>query len=112
MSEIRFSDLKGKGVLSQDGRICGEITDVVLDDASWSVPAIVVKLERELLELFAMKKPMFGSQTIRVQTGHVSGVGDKVILHKSLEDLSAIYRDRSDASVVSEGTEESESSEQ
>ncbi|MBX3275048.1 MAG: PRC-barrel domain-containing protein [Sandaracinaceae bacterium] len=102
MSEIRFSDLKGKGVLTQDGRICGEITDVVLDHGSWGVPAIVVKLERELLELFAMKKPMFGSQTIRVQTGHVSGVGDKVILHKSLADLSALYRDGSDSSVVAE----------
>lgn len=102
MSEIKFTELKGKDVLSQDGRECGEVEDVVIDYDSWSIQALVVKLERELLEKFSMKKPMFGSQTIRLQTGHVSGIGDKVILHKSLDELASIYRDRTDATPESE----------
>ena len=102
MSEWMFSDLKGKDVLTQDGLEAGSIEDVVVDHETWTVQALVVKLERELLERFAMKKPMFGSQTIRLQTGHVSGVGDKVILHKSLEELTTIYRDRADAAAAPE----------
>ena len=92
MSETRFSELNGKDVLTQDGRECGQVEDVVFDSGTWSIGALVVKLERDLLEEFSMKKPMFGSQTIRLKTSYVSGIGDKVILHKALAELISIYR--------------------
>ncbi len=92
MSRIKFSELDGKGVISQDGRELGTVSDTVLDHASWRIETLVVKLDRDLLEAFHMKRPMFGTQTIQIPTGHVSGVGDKVILHKTLEELTALAR--------------------
>lgn len=94
MSDIKFDEMKGKGVLSQDGREFGSVDDLVLDHEAWHVTALVVKLERELLEQFGMKKPMFGTTTIELNVDLVSGIGDKVILHKSLADLTDIYRDK------------------
>lgn len=93
MSGMKFSELSGKDVISQDGRELGEVSDVVLDDTSWRIGALVVKLERDLLESFHMKRPMFGTQTVQIPTAHVSGVGDKVILHKTLDELTALARE-------------------
>ncbi|HEY8429590.1 MAG TPA: PRC-barrel domain-containing protein [Sandaracinaceae bacterium] len=93
MSRIKFTELSGKDVISQDGRELGSVSDVVLDSSSWRIEALVVKLDRDLLEAFHMKRPMFGTQTIQLPTGHVSGVGDKVILVKTLKELTALARD-------------------
>ncbi|HJL16269.1 MAG TPA: PRC-barrel domain-containing protein [Sandaracinaceae bacterium LLY-WYZ-13_1] len=96
MSEIKFSELEGKGVLTQDGREIGEVTDCVVDHAQWSVLTLVVKLERDLLEQFHMKRPMFGTQTVQLPTSYVSGVSDKVVLHKKLEELTTIVREKAE----------------
>lgn len=103
MTEIKFSELEGKGVLSQDGREIGVVSDCVLDHDGWSVETLVVKLERELLEEFHMKRPMFGTQTIQLPTSYVSGVGDRVVLHKKLEELTAIVRQKVEAAAAAEG---------
>ena len=93
MSRIKFSELSGKDVISQDGREIGQVSDIALDSSSWRIDTLVVKLERDLLESFHMKKPLIGTQTIQIPTSHVSGVGDKVILHKKLEELTALARE-------------------
>ena len=101
MSEIKFGELEGKGVLSQDGREIGAVSDCVIDHEGWSVETLVVKLERSLLEEFHMKRPMFGTQTIQLPTSYVSGVGDRVVLHKKLDELTAIVRAKVDAAATS-----------
>jgi len=93
MSRMKFSELSGKDVISQDGREIGQVSDIALDSSGWRIDTLVVKLERDLLEAFHMKKPVFGTQTIQIPTSHVSGVGDKVILHKKLEELTALARE-------------------
>lgn len=102
MSEIKFGELEGKGVLSQDGREIGVVSDCVIDHEGWSVETLVVKLERDLLEEFHMKRPMFGTQTIQLPTSYVSGVGDRVVLHKKLEELTAIVREKVEAAAAKE----------
>ena len=93
MSESKFSELDGKGVISSDGREIGELSDIIVDPDSWAIRKLIVKLERELLEDFHMKRPMFGTQTIQLPTSYVSGVGDKVLLNKKLEELTAAADD-------------------
>jgi sporulation protein YlmC with PRC-barrel domain len=93
MSSTKFSQLTGKDVISQDGRDIGDVADLVFDTESWTIETIVVKLGRELLEQFHMKKPLIGTQTIQIPTSYVSGVGDRVILHKTLSDLTALARE-------------------
>ncbi len=93
MSRMKFSELAGKDVISQDGRELGAVSDVTLDASGWRIDTLVVKLERDLLEAFHMKRPLIGTQTIQIPTSHVSGVGDKVILHKTLNELTALARE-------------------
>jgi sporulation protein YlmC with PRC-barrel domain len=94
MSRIKFTELSGKDVISQDGRVVGTVSDIVLDASAWAIPTLVVKLARDHLEQFHMKRPMFGTQTIQIPTTYVSGLGDKVILHKTLEDLTALAKEQ------------------
>lgn len=103
MSRIKYSELSGKGVLTQDGRVLGEVSDVVLAPEDWSIHALVVKLDRDLLEAFSMKRPLFGTQTIQIPTSYVSGVGDKVILQKKLEELTASVRAETQKTEVASG---------
>lgn len=103
MSSIKYSELAGKGVLSQDGRVLGAVSDVVLSHTDWDISAIVVKLERDLLEAFHMKRPLFGTQTIQIPTSSISGVGDKVILHRTLEELTASAREDVQKTEVASG---------
>ncbi len=93
MSRTKFSELSGKGVISQDGRELGSVSDCVLDQSSWQIDSLVVKLDRDLLESFHMKRPLIGTQTIQIPTAYISGVGDKVILFKTLEELTEIARE-------------------
>jgi sporulation protein YlmC with PRC-barrel domain len=97
MQRIKYSDLSGKDVISQDGRVVGAVSDLLLDIDGWHIPTLVVKLARDHLEQFHMKRPIFGTQTIQIPTSYVSGLGDKVILHKTLDDLSALARADSEA---------------
>ena len=97
MSGTKFSELDKKGVISSDGREIGEVADFIVDPEAWSVTALMVKLDRDLLEQFHMKRPMFGTQTIQLPTRYVSGVGDKVLLTKKLDELTAMARERAAA---------------
>ncbi len=103
MSRIKYSELSGKGVLTQDGRVLGEVSDLVLGPTDWVIHSLVVKLDRDLLEAFHMKRPLFGTQTIQVSTSSVSGVGDKVILHKTLDELTASAREADQKSEATQG---------
>lgn len=105
MSESKFDDeLNGKGVLTQDGREIGKISDLVVDHDAWKVTSVVVKLDRDLLEQFDMKKPMFGTHAVALPVSFVSGVGDKLVLHKKLEDVVDHAKGEGDG----DGDEESE----
>jgi sporulation protein YlmC with PRC-barrel domain len=103
---MKFSELEGKDVISQDGRELGTLADVVLDTSSWHIERLVLKLARDLLEQFHMKRPLFGTQTIQIPVSHVSGVGDKVILHKTLEELTASAREQIQSEAQEEATSE------
>lgn len=88
MSGTKFDDeLSGKGVLTKDGREIGKLSDLELDHEEWKVTALVVKLDRDLLETFEMKKPMFGTVALPIPVDYVDALGDKVMLNKTLEDL-------------------------
>ena len=88
MSGTKFDDeLSGKGVMTKDGREIGKLSDVEIDHEEWSVTAFLVKLDRDLLETFEMKKPMFGTVALPIPVDFIGALGDKLMLEKTLEEL-------------------------
>jgi sporulation protein YlmC with PRC-barrel domain len=81
------SQLIGRRVVSQDGHLLGEVSDIVIDTGTWQVIQLAVRLRRSALGAFRLKKPIFGTHTIRLAAGDVSGVGDAVVLRHRREEI-------------------------
>lgn len=83
-------DLVDKKILTQDGREIGHVEGLELDIESWHVRSLEVRLRRDTLEALNIKRPLFGTRTVRLGVGHVSGVTDTVVLKTKLEEVGAL----------------------
>ncbi len=86
-SEIDFSDLSGKKVLSQDGMEVGEVASFNLDTERWDVLSLVIKVDRDVLDTLNLRRPLIGTQKIIVDISEVSGVGTSIVLKSRIDDL-------------------------
>ncbi|MCK5798680.1 MAG: PRC-barrel domain-containing protein, partial [Deltaproteobacteria bacterium] len=87
-SEIDFSDLSGKKVLSQDGMEVGEVASFNLDTDRWDVLSLVIKVDRDVLDTLNLRRPLLGTQKIIVDISEVSGVGTSIVLKSRIDDLA------------------------
>jgi sporulation protein YlmC with PRC-barrel domain len=81
-------ELRGKKVWSQDGREVGEIDGLEISPESWAVLGFDIKVRRDVLEEMHLKKPLMGTQTVRVTPDEVSGMSDAVILKSRLDAIA------------------------
>jgi len=79
--------LVGMSIIGQHGREVGVITDMIVDVGSWQLQSLEVKLNREALDDLQLKRPWFGSQTVRVPVGEISGATDNLVLKSLLEKM-------------------------
>jgi len=82
------NELVGKMIVAGDGREVGEVDNVYIDVAQWRVTAIGVRLRREVLEELHLRRPLLGSQTIRLPVEQVAAVSDTVVLKPALAEVS------------------------
>jgi len=83
-------DVEGKKVFAQHGREVGTVEALEVAIGTWKVEAFLVKLRREVLEELNLKRPLMGSQTIRLPTSHISGISDTVVLGSSIDQLALL----------------------
>lgn len=86
--ELRADDLRGKQVVTQDGRQLGDIRSLLIGTPQWRVTALKVRLRRDLLEELELHRPLLGTQTVDIPTEQISGISDQVILLTRLDELS------------------------
>ncbi len=82
-------DLVDREVIGLNGWVIGTVKDVTFDEKTWQIRSLYVQLDDEVAKEFEMKK-MFRSTHIPLDVGHVQGIGDKVSLKTSKEDLMAL----------------------
>jgi sporulation protein YlmC with PRC-barrel domain len=87
MNESRAMSLVGMKIIGQHGREVGVISDMIVDVGTWQLLSLKVKLNREALEDLKLKRPWFGSQTVHVPVGEISGATDNLILKSLLEEM-------------------------
>ena len=87
MQMMGSRQLIGTEVFSQDGHHVGEVQGFEVDLETWQIKYLEVKLERLVLESMDLKKPVFGTQSVRIACDQVSGVSAKVILKDDLASL-------------------------
>lgn len=80
--------LLGRRVLTQDGSEIGEIEAFHIDTETWVIRAVEVRLERKFLDDLRIKKPLIGSQSVRLGLELASGISDAMVLRLTLEGLA------------------------
>jgi sporulation protein YlmC with PRC-barrel domain len=81
------SQLVGRRVVSQDGFVLGDLASFVVDTGTWRVVDLSIALRRRALEPLGLRKPVIGSQTIRLSADEIAGVSDAIVLRRRMEDL-------------------------
>jgi sporulation protein YlmC with PRC-barrel domain len=83
---LQASSLKDKEVLGEKGRLIGKVKDGTVDDKTWQITSLEVELKGDVAKEFNLKKT-FSSSSIPIDVQFVRGVGDKVMLKVSTEEV-------------------------
>src|SRR4026208_1417517 len=88
---MRISDehLRGRTVISSDGKALGEIVTLFLDNATWVVEALDVKLRNEAADEIGANRGIFKlkAATLEIPVRMIQSVGDAVVLSVALQGL-------------------------
>jgi sporulation protein YlmC with PRC-barrel domain len=87
MDDSKVMSLKGIAIIGQHGREVGVVTDLDIDIETWQCQSLEVKLNRHALEDLKLKRPWFGTQTVRVPVSAISGATENLVLKCVLEEL-------------------------
>ncbi|MBT8468861.1 MAG: hypothetical protein KJN97_08940 [Deltaproteobacteria bacterium] len=87
MAVFGSRQLVGKRVVSQDGTDVGEVQGFDVDVEFWRIVTVEIKIERDALEALGLKKPIFGTQSVRLACDQISGVSDSVVLKHKTKDV-------------------------
>jgi len=79
-------DLLGKEVVEQNGSLVGMVNNVMFDEKIWQVGSLKVQLDEKMAAEFDAKK-LFKNYLVDLDVIHVQGVGDRITLNKSKEEL-------------------------
>ena len=74
-------------VLGKGGREIGVLAGVVIDVEDWQVTHIEVKVNKDVLETMGMKRPVFGTRTIKVPVSQISRSSDAILLEAELPEV-------------------------
>jgi sporulation protein YlmC with PRC-barrel domain len=84
---LELSSSDRKDVISKDGRKVGALVGVNVDTKTWTVHAIVVEVNKEIIEELHIKKSMLKLPKVNLKTDLVAVVGDIVHLNVDLKNL-------------------------
>lgn len=87
MNEMPDESIHQMSVVEQHGRTIGVVAEVLVDTDAWTVSHLKITLNREVLDDLNLKKPLFGTQTIRIPSSELAGAQDVLVLKRKLEDL-------------------------
>ena len=105
--------IDSRDVLTDDGRRVGVLKGILVDTAAWTVPQLVVEVDKNALDELKLKKPMLstvwnisdprvknfldelklkkpGTMLVNVPTTHVRSISDVVQLNTDLASVSSV----------------------
>lgn len=87
MSKSKVTTLIGMKIIGQHGRDIGVVADMTADVETWQLQTLEVELNRETLEELKLERPWFGTHTVHVPVGEISGATDNLVLKGPLEEM-------------------------
>jgi sporulation protein YlmC with PRC-barrel domain len=90
-------NLLGKEVIELNGGLIGIVKNVMFDEDAWRVGSFDVQLNEEVAKEFEMKK-VFRNYRFPLDVNLVQGIGDKITLGTSKEELMTLLATLEEAS--------------
>ena len=82
-----IANILDKQVIDEDGKDIGVIADVMVDTSIWMFPSILIKLNKDVLELLRMEKCPDCERHVLLPMGNVASIGDNVMLNIDKESM-------------------------
>ncbi len=95
-----FGDVKGKEVLSNDGRYVGKLLDFTYGEG-YRTDDIFVKVNKEVIDDLGEDKPLLKSLKLGISVEQIKAFTDKIILEKDLDALHIHVEDVSEKKMIS-----------
>jgi len=83
----KISDLKGKTILTADGKVVGTLADLSIDEHSWVIGSIVVDVDAGVAALFGVKKRLLKAPRVKISVDKIEHLADVVKLRENLGTL-------------------------
>jgi len=87
---IEDGKLRGKKIITADGREVGEVGTLEIELDTWKIQWLELKLLRDVLETLGLKKPLFGTVHARLAPERVRSVTDNVVLTVDFAQLGTL----------------------
>lgn len=80
MDMRKCTEFLEKTVTTSDGRVVGEVHDIVIDADTWKVSDIQVKVEKASAKEMGLKTPLFRSLLILLGTETIHSAKDQIVV--------------------------------
>ena len=87
---VSVDKLKGKEVYAKRGIKIGKIEDVELDDTTWSVKTVDVKIDEDVEKIYGEKAGFMKKHVVSLPANMMGPIGEIVTLKEEIEDVSAL----------------------
>ncbi|NLT37052.1 MAG: hypothetical protein GXX95_02710 [Methanomassiliicoccus sp.] len=84
--------IKSRVVITTDGRKIGTLSGAWVDLKNWNVTALVVDLDKNVLEELNVKKPIIGSAKISLPTSSIMNMADVAQLNIDMTTLGRMVQ--------------------
>ena len=91
---MRLSDntVRGRTVISADGRAIGTIVELFISAADWRIEAIRIELRNDIADRIGANRTFFRRATIELPATFIQSVSDAVVLTVDVEHLREAHR--------------------
>lgn len=89
---MRLTDenLRGRTIISADGRAVGEAAALFIDSDGWHVESLQVKLRKDVADQLGATRTLFHSGTVEIPTRLIQSVSDTVVLGVAVDGLREV----------------------
>ncbi len=87
-----IKSIMGKQVIDEDGKDIGIVKDVMVDIEGWKFPSILIKLDKEVLEMLRMEKCPDCERNVLLPLAKVGSIGDNIMLNIDKETMGDLVQ--------------------
>jgi sporulation protein YlmC with PRC-barrel domain len=88
---LEMGCIEDREVITTDGRNIGTLTGAWVDLGTWTVTALIVELNKDVVDELNVKKPALRTAKVNIPTNYVKNIADVVQLNADVPTLGAAF---------------------